>query len=113
MKHETILTAKILCVTVRDIGSELYYGYNPSQEERTWKCFEMENGIIWVPGDSEPDWFFNSREDIQGCGSDEVVSVEETEETREFTSLEFLRAIQAAYKYYDGAVPANHFELWK
>jgi len=63
-------------------------------ETYAFPVYEFESGLVLVPGDGTDDWFFGCREDIQVVMITEVIGVEETSETLEWS----LEALQESIK---------------
>lgn len=104
------LTAKVLEVTAKTCYDE---SHNDG-EEYTFEVYEFDNGLILVPGESTNDWFFESSDDIQASGNDEIVSVNELSRTSDFTPKELLQSIQGSMREFGiESVPAIHAELWR
>ena len=74
--------------------------------------WEFENGLILVPSDSTNDWFFESRDEIEANGLAEIVEVEETETTSDWSVEDLNDAIEGSQSEFgEDSVPAIALEL--
>lgn len=62
--------------------------------EYTFKAYEFTNGVILIPGESTSDWFFDSREDYQPNGTDSIVRINETDDSKQFSVEELTEIIR-------------------
>lgn len=103
------LEANILLVTARSYDQSHNNG-----KKYTFEVYEFGNGLILVPGETTNDWFFESSSNIQANGTDEIVSVERTGRTSEWTPKELLQSIQGSIREFGvSSVPEIHAELWR
>jgi hypothetical protein len=63
------------------------YEGEPTEEEISYFVYEFENGLILVPSESSYDYFFPSKDEIDG-GSDTFVSTKETGKEVNFSKKE-------------------------
>ena len=99
----TNFTAKKLEITAQEL--------NHPDQQYTFVAYEFENGLILVPGDSTPDWFFNNRDEIQPSGNAVVDSIAEAGVEVTFTTEELQESLEAYVKEYDVEPEANLLAL--
>jgi len=74
-------------------------GYGETYSFPVW---EFESDLILVPGDDTDDWFFVCREDIQINRTTEVIGVEETGESTEWSLEDLRKSIKGSLATYGG-----------
>lgn len=81
-----ILSAKIL--EAHFVEAE--YDWRGDRREVTFSypVYQFESGLILVPVDDGIGYFFDSEENIEGCGMSSYMSAEDTGKTVEMTALE-------------------------
>jgi hypothetical protein len=109
MASNKVLTAQVLTVTATPLNEEI-----EENGEYTFTVHEFSNGLILVPGDTTNDWFFGSRDEIEPCGTDRVIAVEDSGKRKVWTAAELLGSIQGSIREFGvDSVPAKHLQLWK
>ena len=68
-KTTKLLTAKKLEVITEPLN---VFPDEPDFQSRFY-CYEFENGLILVEGETTNDWFFSDRNSIEACGTDIVI----------------------------------------
>ena len=88
----TTLTVKVLEVTAKTPAN------SPEESDKffTFKAFEYPNGVVSVSYETTNDAFFTDRDEIVGCGNDEIESVEETGKTFEMSIASFRESVEAS-----------------
>lgn len=79
--------------------------------EYTFKAYEFDNGVILIPGETSCDWFFDSREEYQPNGTDSLVGVTDTDDTKEFSIEELKEAIRGSESEFSYKVGSKVLEL--
>ena len=86
-------TAKVLKFSAaqgRSIGSD------DQGEAYTFTGFELPTGEVLVPSEGYPDAIWESRDAVEPFGDDEIVGVEETGRTVEFSAEDLRATIKSA-----------------
>ena len=104
---KTSVTVKVLEVKTAPLNSEP----EENQQEGSFKAYEFPNNLVMVPGSSDPDWYFEGRENIEANGLDIVTDVLETEETKEFRIEDLYESIQTSTKYYEYSLPGKYIDF--
>ena len=105
MKNNSTLTAKVLRVNAKELNGDSEYSFN---------VYEFSNGLILVYRETTNDWFFENRDAVEPYGTAVVTSIEETDETEEFTPKSLLKSVQGSISEFGvDSVPAKHCELWR
>ena len=88
----TALTVKVLKVTAKTPA------HDASEVDKffTFKAYEFPNLVVAVPYEHTNDGFFVNRAFIEGCGNDEIESVEETGETFDWAIADLKESIEAS-----------------
>jgi len=99
------LMAKVLIVHTSDLNDG-----NTS----SFSVLQFHNGLVAVPSDTTHDWYFESADDIEPCGTDVVDSIEETGETVFWTKAELRRSVGGSISEFGvDSAPSNWKELLK
>jgi hypothetical protein len=85
-------TVKVLEVTAKTPA------HDASETDKffTFKAYEFPNLVVAVPYEHTNDGFFINRAFIEGCGNDEIESVEETGETFDWAIADLKESIEAS-----------------
>ena len=107
MKSVKELTVKVLEVQSKDLFED------PEEGPRVceWEALEFSNGMIVVPCSGTNDLYYDSRQYVEPHGQAEILGIEDTGETRVWTSEELLYSVQGAIREFgEDAVTTK---LWR
>jgi hypothetical protein len=88
----TTLTVKVLQVTAKTPAHDCC----ESDQFFAFTTYEFPNGVCSVSYEHTNDGFFLDRDSIQGCGMDEIESVEETGKTFDWDTEDLKESVEAS-----------------